>query len=265
MSGLTSLEEFDRRNAEERAQLERELALAHALPTVGRIVTWTGENGWESDGNTRKPDVERSIELAPWIVHGPFRGSRHVAFKAPDSLCGEKGEHVSSQHRKEFVRRYFAALLDTFEPYLVDTIAVKGTYASYVPETWDYEAHKDYADACEIARGLYGIEVSQHSAKLVFNTAVPGIGPLKVSFELRDGYSGAFQTHKLNARPHYDSNRENATVARWTFLVAADVEAVHVWCRANVTRTSHGVPDGYTMEWLYDTRDCMERAIGLQS
>lgn len=260
---MNSLEEFDRKNAAARAKLERELKLAHQLPTGGVTVTWIGEDGWKSDGNTRKPDIERTIDVAPWIIHDSFRGAAHVAYKAPDSLAGGKGEHVSSKHRSEFVRKYLRAVLDTYAPYVIDTVAVKGAYASYMPETFDWESHKDYADGREVNRGLYEIEASQgngySSAKLSFYARTDATGPVQVSFDLHQD----FQTHRMQARAHYDNDMHNAVPVRWSFPTLSDIGAVCVWKRSNGDRNRHGQPSGYTMEWLFDTREAMETAIGL--
>lgn len=257
---LKSLEQFEKETAAKRAELERHLALAHKLPTNGVMVTWTGEGGWEKDGNTRKPDIERSIELFPYIIHSPFRGAQHVAFKAPDTLTGEGGEHVSSQHRTAFVHRYLQTLLKACEPFMVETLAVRGTYASLVPETFNYKAHKDYSDAAELARGLYEVEVSEHSAKVSWYINTSATGPMQISFDL---WGGSFGCYRLHARGIRSSDYERSTVARWEFPSCDEVGAVHVFKRANTTRTTHGVPDGYTMEWLFDSTDAMLTAIGV--
>jgi hypothetical protein len=260
---LKSLEDFDKDNAAKRERLLKDHAIAHALPTNGKLVTWIGEGGWEKDGNTRKPDVARSIDVAPWIVHGPFRGAEHVAYKAPDSLYGDKGEHDSSKPRAEFVSRYFAAVLDAFEPFTVSTLAIKGRYASHLPETFDYRANKDYADAKELARGLYEVTVSSGagytSAKLAFFANVPDVGPLQVSFDVDRPYGAGFQTHKLHARCSSD---RHGIPRNWNFPSASEFKAVNMWKRANSDRNQYGVPSGYTLEWLFATREDMERAIG---
>lgn len=261
---MKSLEEFDKENEAKRARLLKDHAVAHALPTTGVVVAWTGEGGWESDGNTRKPDVEKSVGISPWIIHSPFRGAEHVAYKAPDgSKFDGGGEHVSSPHRKEFVRKYFAALLDTYAPCMLDMLAVKDPkrYASHVPSSFDYKAHRDYTNANEIARGLYEITVSTgkgySSASLAFYVNVDGVGPVKISFTLdRD-----FPVWKLLPRAHYRGSYDNAEPDSWTFPPLSQTGAVNMWKRSNCDRNQYGQPSGWTLEHLFATRADMERAL----
>lgn len=268
---LKSLDQFDKEIAAKRARLEKEIALAHALPTVGKTVTWIGENGWEKDGNTRKPDVEHTIDLAPYIIHSPFRGAEHVAFRAPDSLAGDKGEHVSSKHRPDFVRRYLLALLDACEPHMIDTVAIQGRYCSNVPETFDWMADKDYKDACEVSRGLFELETYYHAgphrgcsgAKLLWYIRTDATGPCKISFDLH----GGFGTYKAFPRPCMTSDHPNAGPAFWTFPKPSDIGAVHLWRRASGEDCYSGgsrVPWGYTCQWLYATRDKLETFLNLR-
>lgn len=262
---LKSLEEFDKEIAAKRKRLEKDHAVAHALPTNGKILTWIGEGGFESDGNTRKPDVERTIEIVPHIVHSPFRGCEHVAFRAPYSTHGDGGEHVSSQHRTVFGRKYLRAVLDAFEPYLIDTVAVRGTYASYVPESFDWGNDKDYKDAIEVSRGLFEVEASMGTgqnhyttARLSFYTRIESVGPVKVSFDL-EGRGSQFMTYKLMPTPRYKTRepRENSRPIAWN--VPTGTGAVHLWRRAD------GGGEGYSYSclWLYDSRDALETALGL--
>lgn len=262
---LKSLEDFDKEIASKRARLEKDHALAHALPTVGKTITWMGENGWEPDGRTRKPDVERTIELVPWLIHAPFRGCEHVAFRAPDSLGGDKGEHVCSPHRAAFARKYLRAVLDAFEPHLIDTVAVRGgIYASLVPESFAWGEHKDYKDGHEMSRGLFEVQVTRavgqyrySSAALSFYTRTETTGPVRITFNLDTG--GQLTTYKLMPRPKYSSRNpsENARPIGWETPNYADTDAVFVFRRRG------GDEYSYTCEWLYDSREALETALGL--
>jgi len=258
---MRTLEEFDREVAAKRARLEKDHALARALPTAGRTVTWLGENGWQADGRTRNPDIERSTEIAPWIIHSPFRGAERIAFRAPDSLAGDKGEHVSSQYRTTFVRKYLLAVLDAFEPYMINTVAIRGHYASYVPESFDWKKDKDYKDANEISRGLFVVNTAQNvgpqahysKAELEFYARLESGQVVNVSFDI--GHS--FSAYKLMPQPRYESQAHNARPRGW--YVSTDTGAV------NVFRRSGGDDYGYSCEWLFKSRADMERAIGAQS
>lgn len=135
---MKTIEQFEVEVAAKRARLEKDLALIKVLPTVGKTVTWTGENGWDEKGQLNPP-IEKTIEVCPRLVHSPFRGAEHVAYRVPDSIAGDQGENLSSKYRVEFARRYWRALLDTYEPYLIDIVAIKGRYASLVPESYDWK------------------------------------------------------------------------------------------------------------------------------
>lgn len=249
-----TLEQFEKEVAEKRERLLKDLALAKTLPTNGITVTWTGENGFEKDGNTRKPDAEKTVELTPHIIHSPFRGHEHVAFAVPDS------EYAYSPHRKTFATKYLTALLDACEPHIIDTIAVRGHYASLMPANYDYKANRDYSDAVEVARGRYELQASNgrgfSSVELSFYIHTPECGTVEISINLeRD-----FQRYNLLARARTD----NLGIALdWSFPSLADVGAVHMFKRANADRNEHGVCTGYTLEWLYDSREKMAAAIGL--
>jgi hypothetical protein len=260
---LKSLEDFDKEIAAKRARLEKDHALAHALPTVGVTVAWTGENGWDEQGKPRPP-ISKTIALAPHIIHSPFRGAEHVAFRAPDSMVGEGGEHVSSTYRTEFVHKYLRALLDTCAPHMIDTVAIKGHYASNVPETFDYAAHRDYSDAEERARGLYEVEVSTGagftSAKLQFYIRTEKTGTVQVSFDL----SRDFQVWRIMPRAvRRSADVERSLVRRWDL---PSTGACHHWRRGGADTAwvdGASVPQSYTVEWLYDTREALEHDLGL--
>lgn len=261
---IKSLEQFEQETEAKRQRLLKDIELVAKLPTTGKVVNWTGEGGFEQDGNTRKPDVEKSLELLPSLVHSPFRGHEHVAFSFPDGYQ-EPGEYQYSKHRKEFVRGYLLAILDACEPYMVETVAVRGTYASLMPADFDYKSHRDYKDATEVSRGLFELESSQGegytSLKLSFYFHTEEAGTVEVSINLdKEAHS-----YKLVARGHragYGDNR-NAQIESWSFPSLADTGAVNLFKRANATRTCHGVPTGYTLEWLFDSREKMLAILGL--
>ena len=260
---MKTLEQFDKEIAAKRKRLEKDHALVHALPTTGKSITWTGEGGW--DGNTRKPDVTRTIELAPWLVHSPFRGAEQVTFRAPDSLPGDQGEHVSSPHRAEFVRRYFLAVLDAFEPYIINTVAIKGRYASYVPESYDWENDRNYKDAVAIERGLFQLEKSisygqnsYQTSKLEFYVCTDAIGPLQVSFDISD-----FPTHKAAPRPRRRTDNPESGIVSWDVPLPSSIGAAHVWRRGGADRSSGGAPWSYTLEWLFDSREALLTLLGV--
>lgn len=249
-----TLEQFEQEVAEKRERLLKNLELVKVLPTNGKTVTWIGEGGFEKDGNTRKPDKEHTIAITPWIVHSPFRGHEHIAFQVPDN------EYRYSKHRAEFARLYLQAVLDACEPYMIPTKAIRGTYASLVAGNWDYKANRDYKDAQELTQGLYELEVSQGKGylclKLDFYIHIPECGTVQVSIDLNE-----FPAWKLAARSRCDNL---GIPTSWSFPTVADVGAVHLFKRSNADRNEHGVPSGYTMEWLYGTRKEMLAAIGIK-
>jgi len=270
---LKSLEEFDRDNAAQRARLEKEHAMVRQLPTHGKIIDWTGEGGWEKDGNTRKPPVQRSIDVVPCIVHSPFRGAEHMAYKAPDSLA--KGEHISSEYRAEFVRRYFMAVLEAYRPFRVDTLAIKGRYASMVRDGWDWENNEDHKDDTVLARGEFVVDVSvavgEHSystAELEFYAVVPELGPLMVSFALTDyGYGyhrSAFDCRKLYPWPQYEKSRghhrDDARIRSWT---SAEVSAIR-GAQHKFQRSGDGsgqTAKNWHVEWLFADEETLLAAL----
>jgi hypothetical protein len=256
---LQSIEDFEKEIAAKRELLRKQHNMLRLLPTTGKTVTWIGEGGWEKDGNTRKPDVERTIDIAPHIIHSKFRDAEHFAYKAPDSVAGETGEHVSSKHRPEFVRKYFLAVLDAYAPFMQDIVALRGTYASYVPDSWDWQKSRDYQDAEEVARGRFEVKATLAkgftNCELSFYVVLPEIGPAQISFDLmKYGYSSAaFETHKLMAQPHYTSNSERATVDQWSYPAKYDIGAEEM-LRRSTDGSSHR-PQGMTLEWLFATRE----------
>lgn len=259
---MQTLEAFDREIAAKRARLEKDHAVAHALPTA--TIEWIGENGWDSKGAPRDP-VTRTLALEPWIIHSSFRGAEHVAYKAPDSVAGDRGEHVSSKYRKEFVHKYLRALLDTYSPFVIDTRAIKGRYTSFVPESFDYKVHKNYADAEELARGCFVVRVDVGSgyrnADLEFYVRIQNVGPAKISFGLGD----SFAYHSLRPVAAYDNVCTNAAVVRWHLPRTAELGAEYRFARPGADLNSHGQPSSYSLEWLFSSREIVESAIGVMS
>jgi hypothetical protein len=133
---MKSLEDFERETAEKRARLLKDLELAKSLPVP--VCEWIGEGGFEPDGNTRKPDEAKRMEIRPYIIHAPFRGAEHVAYKLPS--YGEAGEYQHSKHRPAFRDAFMGALLDAYAPSLIEVVALKGTYASMEHTRWDWKA-----------------------------------------------------------------------------------------------------------------------------
>jgi len=266
---MNSIEQFERDVEAKRARLLKDLALAKAALPAPVTVTWVGENGWDNVGKPNPP-IEKSVDVAPWIIHSPFRGAEHIAFKAPDSCAGAHGEHVTSEYREGFVRKYFLAVLDAFEPYIMDTVAIKGTYSSYVPESFDWAASRDYKDARILARGLFEVTTTigegYRSAELAFYVRHPTAGPCKISFDLgRSSFERyPFKTDHLTPRPIYQGRRhgdDTRVPACWDFPELRDVGAAHLSYRGNTERNSHGVPSGYTLEWLFASRESLLAAI----
>lgn len=257
---MQTIEQFEAEIAKKRERLLKDIDLVKALPTQGQAVTWIGEGGFEQGGNTRKPDITRTVDLLPYIVHSPFRGHEHVAFQVPND---KTGEYQYSKHRKEFASKYLLALLDACEPYIIDTVAVRGTYASLMPSDYDYKANRDYKDAVEVSRGKFEVQISTGtgytSASLVFYIHTQDAGTVQVSVSVDKD----FATYKLLPRAHYSGDHHNAVIASWSFPNLSDVGAVNVFKRSNVDRNSYGQPSGYTLEWLFDSREKMLVAIGL--
>ena len=249
---MKSLAQFEAEVNAERAKLTAKLDLVKLLPKA--VLRWIGEGGFAPDGNTRLPDVGRSIEIIPWIVHDKFRGSEHVTYNVPDSYQG--GEHLSSVHRQKFERDYIKAVLDVYEPYMQDVIAIKGRYASYVPESWDWENDRDYKDAAAIARGLFEVGMTvgagYTNSDLTFYAM---IGDKSVKVSIKVPFVG-----KLAPSPR---RNQSAAITNWVFPETSKVEAENVFKRASVDRNSHGQPSGYELEWLFSSREILERQLNL--
>lgn len=246
---IQTLEEFDQEQTKKRARLVADLALVATLPTHGVTVNWTGEGGFEEYGNTRKTDVARSIALQPFLIHQGIHGARWVSFRFPDSLSS--GEHVSSAHRGEFVRRYLSALLDACEQ-IIDTVAIRGTYASYVPATFDYTSDSDHKDAKEAHRGRYVIIAETgdrySAAELQWYIDTAKTGPVRIDIDLN-----GFPTYKLSPNISMDNFGRVKSV---NFPTTDKVGAA-----ALIKRSSDG---HHRAEWLFGSREAMETALGLR-
>jgi len=252
---METIEEFDRKNAAKRAKLERDLTNARLLPTFGKRISWIGENGWDEKGQPREP-ISKSVELVPWIMHDStaYKAAEHVAFSFGDS------EHVSSKYRGDYCRKYLAALLDASEESMLDTVAVKGHYAGYFPETFDYQANRNYSDAVEVSRGLYVVKVGSATGSHSYNSAslewyISQPVPYKVSIDLgRDLFP-----YKLAPRPRFTTSRTQAfgrDIAPQSWGVPPEGgDAVHRFKRLGTDRLSCDV------EYLFDCRETMESLI----
>lgn len=157
------LEMLRKKHAAEIEKLREDMELAKALPTNGKVVEWTGENGWDEKGVEREP-VKKQVSLSPYIFHGPtaYKHSKHVQFKAPDSApwLNGTGEHVSSKFRREFVRLYEDAVVAAFEPYLEEIVAVKGRYHGHFPDSFEWMDLRDYRDAEVKGAGLCVVRIT---------------------------------------------------------------------------------------------------------
>ena len=255
---IESLEQFDKAMEQKRAKLARNISNAKLLPTAGQRITWIGENGWDNEGKPRDP-VSKSIEIVPWIMHDStaYNAAEHVAYNFGD------GEHVSSKYRADYCRKYLTALLDACEPVMLETVATRGTYASYFPSTFDYAANRNYKDAIETARGLYEVDITVgvghngfSSAALSFYVSQPV--PYKVSIDLsRESFP-----HKLAPRPRYTTGRSEAfgrDVAPATWDMPDKAGASEVFKRRG--------PDGYsyTIQYLFATRALLIAALNFQT
>lgn len=277
MSTIKSLEELDREHAAKRARLERDHALASALPTGATVVEWTGEAGWDHEG-TSLPPVAKSVPLFPYIIHSrtAYKEAEHVAFKAPDGGTGDlHSEHVSSKYRRpEFTRKYLRALLDACAPCMIETVAVRcneqarSKYSGFFAADFDYKANTegDYEHADETARGLFVIEVSRHTGQHGYSTAelsfhISQPERCKVSFDLsRDSWP----THGLAPVPRYTSFDSNAGVADWSFPSPREVGAVEMFKRASADRYDRSqAPYGYTLQYLIPDRETLDKLLGL--
>ncbi len=256
---LKSIAEFEAQQRKELEEHKAKMSVVAVLPTNGRTVTWVGEGGFESDGNTRKPDLQKTIQLVPYIVHGKFRDSHHVAFKIPGG-SQEDGEYPYSQHRAEFRHAYIKSLLDACDPDIVELLAIKGRYASYVPASWDWENDRDYKDAELQDRGEYEIEASAgrgfSSIKLQFYVTT-SLGAVKISIDVED----CPRAHKLSPRPIYNHNVdiERAVITEWKIPETSVTQATHVWRRGSGDSRN----DSARAEYLYANRTDVERALGL--
>jgi len=278
MSLIKSLEELDREHTAKRARLERDHKLAATLPTLGTMVEWTGENGWDNKGASLPP-VAKSVQLFPYLIHSrtAYKEAEHVAFRAPDGNTADPhSEHVSSKHRPEFTRKYLRALLDACAPHMLETVAVRcnaqarSKYAGFFAADFDYKAKTggSYEHADETARGLFVLEISRHTGEHGYSTAelefyVSQPERCKVSFDLsRDGWP----THRLAPVPRYTSDAHNAGVASWSFHQPGEVGAVELFKRASADSYSGGnAPRGYTVQYLIPDRETLDALLGLSS
>ena len=268
---IQSLEQFDKEAAAKRAELERVLNAAAGLPTVGRFVEWTGENGWDEKGAPREPIAKRQ-ELQPWILHGAcaYKEAEHVAFHFGDGGTFDKGgEPTGSKFRGDYVRAYLRGLLDACEPFMLDVIAWRGTYASYLNETFDpteaLRTARDWKDAKAIARGRYLLSVDTHTgehgysrAELEFYISRPV--PYKVSIDL----SQALYPWKLAARPRYATSygaERNACPDSWDFPHVPT--AANVFKRASAGGYGRGAR-GYRLDYLFEKVEYVLEALGMQ-
>ena len=252
---METIEEFDRKNAAKRGKLERDLTNARLLPTFSKRISWVGENGWDEKGQPKEP-IAKSVELVPWIMHDStaYKAAEHVAFAFGGS------EHVSSKYRPDYCRKYLAALFDACEESMLDTVAVKGHYAGYFPETFDYLANKNYSDAQEVSRGLYVVKLDSSVGNHGYSSAsvewyISQPVPYKVSIDLgRDLYP-----HKLAPRARYATSCSQAfgrAIAPQGWDIPAEGgDAVHRFKRTGQDRFSCAV------EYLFDCRETMESLI----
>jgi hypothetical protein len=245
---MQTLEQFERDIAAKRERLLRDLAIVERLPTTGRTFTWTGDGGYESDGMTKKPPAEKSLQLVPWIIHAPFRGCEHVAYRVPLDA-----ERTYGEYHRRMSEGYLRAVCDSFvAKSVIDILALKGTYHSYVPETFDWAASRDYKDAEEVNRGQCVVRVNTGvgahgftSTRLEFYVHIEGIGPCEIALEMPTA-------HLLVPRPVVErySHGAPSTVARWDLPPSAGL-SLHQWRRGSGEhrKLSFGV------EYLFETVD----------
>lgn len=196
-----ALEALKAKHTAEIAKFEKEQALAVQLPTFGKSITWNGEHG------------EHTFEIAPWLFHGAFMGAEHVAYKVPDIHAVRPYESNYGDAYKRLQRDYVRALVECYRNSLGEWTAVKGTYASMVPQCFDWPNHRDYENAQPFADGaaLISVDIGSGytSAKLEFLSMEPQ--PVRITIDVPVPYAIA---------PHIgaavrDRDGEIRRVERW--------------------------------------------------
>src|SRR6185295_1823296 len=111
---MTTLAEFDAAQAAARAEFLKTANFAALLPTAGVSIAWIGENGYEADGNTRKPPIQKTMEVAPKAIHRTLLyGSRMIQYGIPNSYGTGMDEPTHDYaYRREFARKYLTAIVD---------------------------------------------------------------------------------------------------------------------------------------------------------
>jgi hypothetical protein len=248
---IKSMEELEREQTKQREELMKHLAIVQQLPTNGMRVYW-------------ESTVEmRSIELLPWIIHSPFRGAEHVTYKIPCSY--DKDGEENYHYRKNMARAYITALVDAYKPVMIDTLAIKGQYASYVPETFDYKASRDYKDAVIVAKGEYVLIASryigEHSyaqLELEFYVQLPNIGPTKIKLDMSD-YNPPYQLMPIPVGIRtYGENGPVSSVDRWDVPNDGAARTIHRWLRTDGNSRSKRI------EWLFQHDKALRETLGLE-
>jgi hypothetical protein len=228
---MQSIEQFETEVATKRARLERDLALAKVLPTAGRSIDWVGVGEWEE--SERKKGVSKTLQILPYIVHAPFRGAEHVAFKVPAESEGGESPHYGSDAKayETFRQLYFADIIAACKDHLLPIVALEGRYKSHQRAGWDYKTNRDYADAKEVAHGLFALNLSRGVGKYGFGRneleffISTSLGPVKISMEVTAPKN--VDAHPQNCR--YEGRDERiASVGSWFATPATTCGAVHL-------------------------------------
>lgn len=101
-------------------------------------------------------------------------------------------------------------------------------------------------------------EYSFHAANLTFYVRTEATGVLRISIDPQ-----GFDTHKAMPRPRMSSDSAHASVISWSFPSPGDVGAVHCFKRSSADGHQRSVPSGYTLEWLFASREALEKLLGV--
>jgi hypothetical protein len=258
---MKTLAQFDAAQAAARLLFLQTCAFADVLPTAGVSIAWIGENGYEADGNTPKPPIEKTMAIEPSSIYDRvLDGCRHISYAIPNSFGQGKDEPTHDRvYRRDFARKYLLAILNAYEPFMVDTVAIRGQYHSLVSELFDFDSDKDHKGSKVVSRGRYAFNATTGSGfsslELEFHAKIADGTLVEVTIKLEPDFSA------WRLMPHGRGTEHG--IKTWEPVNYMHVGAVHNINRPGAGKNGYGIPDSYRQEWLFADRAKVEEMIGL--